>query len=154
MDWAKINEWLYVGNRNACGVAPVEACIHICRSDYPQNDCKRHQYQLQLEMDYRDGEELSPSLIANLVAFAAEVKKNKIPTLVHCHAGACRSPTIAGYVLGAVDGLHPIDAFAAVEKAIYDQQEKHDGGKMCNICYHPKKQLVRLMISAGARTEN
>jgi len=145
MDFAKINDWLYVGNRNACGMNFVRACVHINRSDYPTHDCRRHIYPLQVELDYRDGDELTQPLVQSLLVFVSGLRNQKVPTLVHCHAGACRSPTIAGFVLGIVDNLHPIDAWAAVEKAIYDQQEHHTDPMVCNVCYYPKKQLVRLM---------
>lgn len=108
-------------------------------------DCVHYRYPLQVEMDYRDGDLLNARHLEELRAFIDELKKNKLPTLVHCHAGACRSPTVAAYLLGMVDGTHPIDAFAAVEKAIFDQQEKHDGGKICNTIYQVKRQLAYLI---------
>ena len=59
--------------------------------------------------------------------------------LVHCNAGGCRSVTLAAYIMAMLDPtLHPLDAFYAVERAVCDQR-----GKLCNIVYHPKAQLIK-----------
>lgn len=145
-DFAIIRPWLFVGNRNACGKSPAMACVHINRSDYPGNDCCRHRHSVQVELDYKDGEVISDSNIANLCAFSKminQVDGLALKTLVHCHAGMCRSPTVAAFILGMVErDIHPMDCFSIVEKAIYDQQEN---GKVCNIVYAPKRQICRLL---------
>lgn len=140
---ARVNDWLYVGNVFSCGMPGIEACVHINRSDHPKNDCCRHTYSVQIELDYSDGHELSTHHIGLLGNFIASLKAKKVPTLVHCYGGTCRSPTVAGYILAMVDGLHPIDAFYAVDKAIYIERE---GRETINLVHRPKKQICDLVM--------
>jgi hypothetical protein len=142
MDFAKINDWLYVGNYRACGTPIVEACVHINRSDHPECDCGRHRYPVQIELDYRDGDILLENHLGLLAHFIASLRASKRPTLVHCRAGTCRSPTVGAYILAMVDGLHPMDAFAKVERACYDARE---GREACNFVYRPKIQIAQLV---------
>jgi hypothetical protein len=123
----------------------VAACCHINRSDHPENDCQRHAYPIQIELDYCDGHELSGHHIAVLGNFIGALTAHKVSTLVHCYAGTCRSPTVAAYILAMVDGLHPIDAFFMVDKAVYLERE---GRETINLVHRPKKQICDLVMTS------
>lgn len=146
---AKINAWLDVGDCTACPDDGYGMCIHIFRRDtherqerccvYPDN---RH----NLRVDYRDGEIIDPSNLKNLASVADILRSRLRPTLVHCHAGMCRSPTIAIYLLCAVEDMHPYEARELVTKSIYEQRS----GIVCDIAYNPFKQIVRLWEAGAA----
>ena len=141
---AWVNDWLAVGTHRACGEPGFELVIHIFRSDTPEqirpDYCARVTREVHLRMDYRDGDEIDRSNLKNLTAFVELLKARKRKTLVHCHAGMCRSPTVAIYLLVMVDGMHPYDAHQLITRAIYEQR----GGEVCNVVYRPFKQIVRL----------
>jgi protein-tyrosine phosphatase len=154
MNAAKVNDWLWVGNRDACGAVPAQVCVHVYRSDKPDSSCPYHRgprgrmHGLDLCVDYRDGDPVAASDLQNLAAVAAKLREAPAPTLVHCHAGICRSPTLAAYLWTLVeDDVHPLDAFAKVARAVYDQRER----AICNLVHEPLRQLIRLVESARQR---
>jgi hypothetical protein len=136
-----IRAWLYIGNRNVCGVCPANICLHINRSDRPDKDCCRSQtpYSKNFEIDHQDGELLSDEAILTLSTLIKDLRYNRRQTLlVHCNAGGCRSPMIAAYVWAMIDeDVTFLEALYGVEKAVYAQQNK-----LCNIVYKTKHQLM------------
>lgn len=140
---AKINDWLYVGACDSCPDAEHGMVIHIFRhdtNDKQERHCVHPDNRHNLKMNYRDGDLIDPSNLQNLDAIVEHLKRDKRSTLVHCHAGMCRSPTVAIYLLVFVDGMNPYDAHHLVTKAIYEQRS----GEVCNVVYVPFKQIVRL----------
>lgn len=143
MNKAKINDWLSVGNCESCPDTEHEMVIHIFRhdtGDKQERHCIHPTTRHNMSMNYKDGELIDSSNMNNLNAVVAMLKERKRSTLVHCHAGMCRSPTIAIYLLCFVDGMHPYDAHALVTRKIYEQRS----GEVCNVVYVPFKQIVRL----------
>ena len=148
---AKINDWLWVGNCDACKEeVSMQFVIHIFRNDKEvegkpsqERNCQ-YAHRKNLRMNYLDGAELDPSNLSNLDAFIERIRDagpqapHPNHTLVHCHAGMCRSPTVAIYVLSMIEEMHPIDAQNLVTKAIYEQRS----GEVCNVCYPPLKQIL------------
>lgn len=99
-------------------------------------------------MNYKDGDEFDESNLKNLDAFLWSLCRPQAPlylegVLVHCHAGMCRSPTVAIYALSVLENLHPLDAQRLVMKAIYEQRS----GEVCNVCRDPLKQILKLWES-------
>lgn len=147
MNRAQITPWLSVGNLHACEDSPGlkdEVVIHIFRTDVDVNQrrcCTKVDGRMELNMDYRDGDLLDASNLKNLDAVIKEINISyKRPrVLVHCHAGMCRSPTVAIYLLMKIDGMHPYDARALVERKIYEQR----AGEICDVPFRPWKQLVK-----------
>ena len=143
MNKAKINDWLWVGNCESCPDSEHEMVVHIFRHDTGEKQercCIHPSARHNLCMNYKDGETIDSSNLNNLNAIVAMLKDRKRSTLVHCHAGMCRSPTVAIYLLCMVDGMHPYDAHALVTRKIYEQRD----GEVCNVVYKPFKQIVRL----------
>lgn len=140
---AKINEWLDVGNHHSCPDEGYRCVIHIFRrdtGDQQERSCVHPDTRHNLSMNYKDGELIDQSNLKNLFAVAELIKQERYKTLVHCHAGMCRSPTVAIFLLVFVDGMHPYDAHALVTRRIYDDRP----GEVCNVVYVPFKQIVRL----------
>lgn len=155
---ARINDWLWVGNCESCQLREAPGThewfwcvIHIYRNDKEvegkpsqERHCVYDRSRANLRMNYRDGDELDPTNLKNLDAFIERITRCEMhmphpqTTLVHCHAGMCRSPTVAIYLLSMIEGMHPIDAQHLVTKAIYDQRS----GEVCNVCYPPLKQIL------------
>lgn len=143
---AQINDWLAVGNCHSCPESQDEMIIHIYRTDTNERQercCVYREDASHLRMDYKDGWLIDPSNLRNLDSKVAKLRDRKRPTLVHCHAGMCRSPTVAIYLLAMVDGMHPYDAHALVTRKIYEQR----AGEVCNVVYEPFKQIVRMWES-------
>lgn len=143
MNKAQINDWLWVGNHHSCPDPEHEMVVHIFRrdtGDKQERSCVHPATRHNLCMNYKDGELIDPSNMKNLDAVVAMLRERKRSTLVHCHAGMCRSPTVAIYLLVFVDGMHPYDAHALVTRNIYDGRP----GEVCNVVYQPFKQIVRL----------
>lgn len=143
MNKAKITDWLDVGNHHSCPDEGYELVIHIFRNDTgekQERSCVHPFPRESLRMDYKDGELIDSNNLKNLDAMVAKLKERKRKVLVHCHAGMCRSPTIAIYLLVFVEGMHPYDAHALVTRKIYDGRT----GEVCNVIYVPFKQIVRL----------
>lgn len=149
---AFVHGWLFIGSREACAESVgAQVCVHINRADYPQNDCIRlpHSGQDAFLDDYRDGEMLSGEDLVKLDALAAQLRDEaqrgdkRRTVLVHCAAGVCRSPHVAAYLLAMVDfGLHPMEAFARVDRAVYDQR-----GMVCNWVHAPRKQIIERVMN-------
>jgi hypothetical protein len=146
MHRAQITPWLAVGNCHACGEAkdPEEAVIHIFRTDTDTDQrrcCQKIGGRMELHMDYRDGDLLDASNLKNLDSIIKEFKLSYKPqrVLVHCHAGMCRSPTVAIYLLVEMEGMHPYDAHALVTKKIYEQR----AGQICDVPFRPWRQIVK-----------
>ncbi len=140
---ARINDWLWIGEHKSCPDDGYELVVHIFRTDQgkdQQTTCIHPDTRHNLKMNYQDGDIIDPSNLKNLFAIVDMLKERKRPTLVHCHAGKCRSPTVGVFLLVFVDGMHPFDALGMVGKAIYDQRE--DG--VCNVPHTPMKQICRL----------
>lgn len=151
---AKINDWLTVGNCHSCPDDGYEIVIHIFRHDTGERQercCVHPPTRHNMRMDYKDGRVIDPSNMRNLNDIVAKLKRRIRPTLVHCHAGMCRSPTVAIYLLVFATGMNPYDAHALVTRAIYEQRN----GEVCNVVYEPFKQIVRLWEAslASARGE-
>lgn len=147
MNKAKINDWLSVGNCESCPDPEHEMVVHIFRHDTGEKQercCVHPPTRHNMSMNYKDGELIDSSNMNNLNAIVVMLKERKRSTLVHCHAGMCRSPTVAIYLLCMVDGMHPYDAHALVTRNIYEQR----GGEVCNVVYKPFKQIVRLWESS------
>jgi hypothetical protein len=146
MNRAQITSWLSVGNCHACAEAkdPNEAVIHIFRTDTDTDQrrcCTKVGGRMELHMDYRDGDLLDASNLKNLDAAIKEYQLSYKPqkVLVHCHAGMCRSPTVAIYLLIEMDGMNPYDARALVERKIYEQR----AGEICDVPFRPWRQIVK-----------
>lgn len=145
---AKINDWLWVGNCVAYKDMHYEMVIHIFRhdtNDRQERHCVHPDTRHNMQMDYKDGRLIDDSNMRNLNDVLKMLKDRKRPTLVHCHAGMCRSPLVAIYLLTFVDGMHPYEARTLIERQIYDQRK----GEVCNVVYEPFKQLVRLWEAAN-----
>ena len=143
MNKAKINDWLYVGNHHSCPDPEHEMVIHIFRTDVSgdqRRTCVHPDNRHNMSMNYKDGAIIDPSNLKNLDAVVGMLKERKRSTLVHCHAGMCRSPTVAIYLLCFVDGMNPYDAHYLTTKQIYTGRP----GEVCNVVYEPFKQIVRL----------
>lgn len=140
--FAQVSDRIFVGNKLACGQLAVDICLHINRSDRPDKDCDRHRYPMNYHVDYRDGELLDPATLKTVRELIADLRHNPgHRLLVHCNAGGCRSPTIAAFIMAMLDReIEPLEAFGQVEKSILGQR-----GKLCNIVYHPKLQIVNLV---------
>lgn len=138
-NFAVITPRLAVGNHHSCGQSGAHACIHIHRDDLPHYDCQFCWHSFgDLKIEYRDGEALTEENLQKIDAFIAGLAPDT-KLLVHCMAGQARSPTIAAYALAmTTPDLHPIDAFALVDKAVWDQR-----GIIFNQCLTPKEKLVR-----------
>lgn len=151
---AQINDWLWVGNCESCPDPEHEMVVHIFRHDTGEKQERCCVYEVggthpprrNLRVNYKDGEAIDPSNLKNIDVVVSVLKERKRSTLVHCHAGMCRSPTIAIYLLCMVDGMHPYDAHALVTRKIYEQR----AGVVCNVVYKPFKQVVRLWEVANA----
>jgi protein-tyrosine phosphatase len=146
---AQINDWLAVGACQACSESRDELIIHIYRTDTDEKQERHCTYRpgaIHFRMDYKDGRLISDAHLKELRVKVAGLKGRKRPTLVHCHAGMCRSPTVAIFLLVFVDGMHPYDAHALVTRRIYDQR----AGEVCNVVYEPFKQIVRLWEAGRA----
>lgn len=140
---AKINEWLDVGSCETCPEDGYDIVIHIFRcdtNDRQQRHCVHPDNRTNIKFDYKDGYGMESFHITALESAVALLKARIRPTLVHCHAGMCRSPTVAIYLLVFGTGMNPYDAHALVTKAIYQQRD----GLVCNVIYEPFKQIVRL----------
>ena len=138
---AKINDWLWVGNCYSCPEFQGDAVIHIFRTDTNDKQERACVHGLpHIRMNYRDGDYIDASNLKNLDAFIEKTVSKKPKTLVHCHAGICRSPTIAIYLLAMIDGTHPIDAQHLITKTIFEQR----AGEVCNVFYAPLKQIIEL----------
>lgn len=141
---ANICHWLDVGACDACPDDGYKMVVHIFRrdtGDKQERNCVHPDTRHNLAMNYKDGDLIDPSNLANLFSIAAILRdQGKPKTLVHCHAGMCRSPTVAIFLLVFVEGMNPYDAHHMVTKAIYEQRD----GEVCNVVYIPFKQIVRL----------
>lgn len=146
---ARINDWLWVGNHESCPQFPGELVVHIFRTDHldrhpSQERSCTYDGRDNLRVNYRDGDLIDPANLSNLQVVAAGLKRQRRRTLVHCHAGMCRSPTLAIFLLAFAEGMHPYDAHYLVTKAIYDGRP----GEVCNVVYQPFRQIVRLWEAA------
>lgn len=145
MHKARINTWLTVSACQACKESMYyQNVVHIYRRDtneMQERHCIQHRDVFNIRMDWRDGDELNAQNLHKAHLLLQNIKSNgKQQTLIHCHAGMCRSPTLAIYVLAMIEGMHPIDAQQLVCKQIYTQRD----GLVCNIEYTPFKQIMRL----------
>lgn len=140
MNRAQINDWLAVGNYYVCKDATEPLVVHIFRSDSSgqQNECS-HANRTNYLIDYREGDELDISLLDGVVQ---KLTSSKVPTLVHCAVGLCRSPTVAVYLLVTIEGMHPYDAHQLVTRKIYEQR-----GEVCDVRYVPFNQIVKIWES-------
>lgn len=147
MNKAKINDWLWVGNCESCPDEGYELVVHIFRhdtGDRQERCCVHPATRHNMRMDYKDGHLIDNSNMRNLNDVVRMLRERIRPTLVHCHAGMCRSPTVAIYLLCAAAGMHPYDAHALTTRQIYDQRKDDIKGQVCNVVYEPFKQIVRL----------
>lgn len=141
---AQINDWLWVGDCESCPQFAGGHVVHIFRTDGPSQErlCV-HEGRANLRMNYQDGDEISPSNLRNLDAFLAALPARGTRLLIHCHAGACRSPTVAVYALATAREIDPFEAHARVAREIHRQC-----GKVVNVPHRPLKQIVQLWESS------
>lgn len=142
---ARINSWLTVADCYECkNSAFYTSIMHIYRNDTGEKQerhCKHHPHTFNIRMEWKDGDELNAQNLHKAYLMIDALRSTgKGQTLIHCHAGMCRSPTLAIMLLSMLDGMHPIDAQQLVTKQIY----AHRAGLVCNIGYKPFKQIVRL----------
>jgi hypothetical protein len=128
--YAKVNDWLYIGNIVSCKREQVKCdnYIHIYRSDFcppsfngKPETCENFEREgRNLVLDYRDNEPLTDELKTQIKDFVADMKGT---CFIHCHAGRCRAPSIGAYVLHLVSGLDIFDSICQVSKANWYERE-------------------------------
>lgn len=126
-NFATVTSWLHVGDLTSCDATKKRPTIHIWRSDYEPR-CSCFQDFGSIDLDYRDGEGITKEMFEKIDGFIEAFRKIKfresvVPILIHCHAGACRSPIIAAYVLSKIDDWDIFDSIAIVSKAIWKDRQ-------------------------------
>lgn len=140
---AWINDWLAVGACESCPTAGFDRVVHIYRDDTGEHQrrcCIYPDARLNLTLKYKDGDKLPDAFLLKMLSWSGVLRSRiEKKILIHCHAGMCRSPTVAMLLLSLVERMHPLQALAIITQAIYTQRNQ----LVCNIVYNPLKQIIR-----------
>lgn len=137
--FAQIEKWLAVGDLMSCD--PDKVCVHIYRNDFDQV-CNGGGLPGSIKIEYKDGDEIREDMFVALDELSSKITQEYRSVLVHCHAGACRSPIIAAYLLHKVAKVDIFSAIAKVSEAVW-----RDRRLAVNITHKPLQSILNRTAS-------